>query len=1146
MVSKINRSTLFRNQYFLFITTVVFTIVINQGIIQYDLNQQNEDAQLINTAGRQRMLCQRVSKLIMYIDDDYTIAGQPKREHIDTLRLVLDQFEKIHFYLLMGEDESGARSFKGEKTDLLLKNSTAELTAIITAGREFLNHPNHEKLKEAKALVKQHEVSLLVKLEQIVATYQQQAEEKLRHIKNIELTLAAVSVLILIIELFVLFLPLVRRLKNTNKQLHLINTELKHKNEFLVANQGEIKNHLERITTLQNDLQERERQYRELVEDATDMIYELDENGAFSYVNPLMESITEFPASILRDKVFHDIVHPAHKQRVVDFYKDQRKNRVELTYLEFPIITRNNFEIWIGQNVRMVFAGAWVSKVRVVARDITVLYQANKALQSNEELFRTLTQKAPVGIYQLDAHGVPTYFNPRWFEIVGLDSHQPEPHQHSSAIHPDDRARVIAAWTHAVHNRIEVSLELRYLTTKKGTTWVTNKLSPIVSKENEVIGFIGTVSDITAMKRAQASLEENEKRFRLLADNAPVGIFETDANGRTTYVNKRWLEITGLDSKIAFGDGWVKALHPEDRDKVILSWHNAVYDRKEFSMEFRFLNPRNGVRWVITKAVQVVDLDGEIVGFIGTMSDVSELKEIYNKLTASEELYKLLSTNAKDLITLHKIDEFATRTYISPSVKMILGYEPEELLGKSPYELMLPDEAEDIRNAVREQITTQRFVSMEYRVRRKDGSIIWLESHSHPFSDDSGKTIGFQTSSRDITFRKEFEHTLREAKEKAEEATIAKSQFLSMMSHEIRTPLNAIIGLTNLLLDDTFNEEQLKRVNLIKFSGENLLGIINDILDFSKIEAGKITLEEIDFNLFDLANNLKEMFGLRVQEKNLQFHLTYANDVPHVVKGDQVRINQILINLLGNAIKFTNHGYVSLTIQSIGVMDDVHLIQFNVKDSGIGIPQEKINHIFESFAQATSDTTRKYGGTGLGLSITRSLLQLMNSSIHVESQPDYGSRFFFIIPLRASVMEAKPVEPVEEPVANLSEGIRILLVDDNVINQMVAENFLTKWGMIVDVANDGFEALEKIQNKSYHMVLMDLQMPKMDGYEATKRIRGLKEDPYFKSVPIIALTASAMVDVKDKVIEIGMNDFITKPFLPDELRSKILAHINRN
>lgn len=1144
MVSKISPFTLFRNQYFLFITTVVLTIIINQGIIQYDLNQQNEDAQLINTAGRQRMLCQRISKIVLYIEDDYETGGISLNSRIDTLSSLIDRFQNVHYDLMLGKDSNGNIYSKSEVTDELLKNSSAQLELIVSACRTFVNTPTRENLNKARSVTEAHELSLLMKMEHVVTAYQAHAEKKLSDIKSIEMTLAAISVAILIIELFVLFLPLIRRLKNANTQLHVMNAELERKNNFLTSNQGEIKSHLHRITVLQNDLQDRERQYRELVEDATDMIYELDEKGTFSYVNPLMESITEWPASVLQQKVFHDIVHPAHKEKVVNFYKNQRKTKIELTYLEFPIITQNNFEIWIGQNVRMVFEGSWVKKVRVVARDITVLYQANKALQANEELFRTLTQKAPVGIYQLDVNGVPTYFNPRWFEIVGLDQHQPEPHQHNAAIHPDDRARVLAAWTHAVHNRKEISLDLRYLTTKKGTTWVTNKLSPIVSKDNKVTGFIGTVSDITAMKKAQASMEENERRFRSVAENAPVGIFETDTLGRLTYMNKRWFEITGLEPTAAFGDGWVKAIHNDDRQDIIQTWYDAVNHKQEVSSEFRFVNPQTGIRWVIARAVALFDHDREITGFIGTISDVTELKAIQHKLTESEELYKLLSTNAKDLITLHRIDADATRSYISPSVKVILGYDPEELIDKSPYDLMIPDEVETIKSMVREQIDANRFVTVEYRARRKDGTIIWLESHSHPFTNEYGKIIGFQTSSRDITFRKDFEQTLKGAKQRAEDATHAKSQFLSMMSHEIRTPMNAIIGLTNLLMDEPVTPEQKEHIRLIKFSGENLLGIINDILDFSKIEAGKVSLEQIDFNLFELVHNLKRIFAQRVSEKNIHFHLHYTADVPHIIKGDQVRLNQILTNLLSNAIKFTHQGYVELTVQSVGVFENQHLIQFNIKDTGIGIDPEKLNSIFDSFSQANSDTARIYGGTGLGLTITRHLVELMDSSIHVESQPGYGSRFYFILPMMMGALADKEEKIFIQNEPSANKGIHVLLVDDNVINQVVAENFLRKWGMTVDVANDGVEALELIQNKSYSVVLMDLQMPKMDGYEATRRIRGLKEiDSYFITVPIIALTASAMVDVKDKVIEIGMNDFITKPFVPEELHAKITAQI---
>ncbi len=385
---------------------------------------------------------------------------------------------------------------------------------------------------------------------------------------------------------------------------------------------------------------------------------------------------------------------------------------------------------------------------------------------------------------------------------------------------------------------------------------------------------------------------------------------------------------------------------------------------------------------------------------------------------------------------------------------------------------------------------------------------------------------------------------MQQAKDRAEEATKAKSLFLSMMSHEIRTPMNAIIGLTHLLLQDEPRADQIESLKLLRFSGENLLTIINDILDFSKIEAGKIALEYIDFDLYNLLQNIKQMLDQRAQDKEIRLHYVYDGKVPFVVKGDPVRIGQIVTNLLGNAIKFTERGYVELSVSHEGMEWGRHRVRIRVKDTGIGIEKDKINQVFESFSQAGSDTTRKFGGTGLGLSISKRLLNLMSSDIEVTSSPGEGSEFSFRLLLEEghlAVVQGKPAEDVTE--AFKEHAIRVLVVDDNRVNQIVAVNHLKRWGIETEVAVNGAEAVEKVKSKSFQLILMDLQMPEMDGYEATRKIRNLSDDdPYFRNIPILALSASAMAEIQEKAMEYEMNDFVSKPFRPEELQEKIARY----
>lgn len=381
------------------------------------------------------------------------------------------------------------------------------------------------------------------------------------------------------------------------------------------------------------------------------------------------------------------------------------------------------------------------------------------------------------------------------------------------------------------------------------------------------------------------------------------------------------------------------------------------------------------------------------------------------------------------------------------------------------------------------------------------------------------------------------------AKKKAEHTALIKAKFLSTMSHEIRTPMNAVIGLTNILLEEKPRTDQVENLNTLKFSADLLLSLINDILDFSKIEAGKINFENHDFNLHLLIDNIRNSMKSKAEEKNLKFETSIDPAIPTMVNGDQVRLSQILTNLTANAIKFTNQGEVLIKLGLVSKNEKNTTIRFAVEDTGIGIPEHKFEKIFQSFSQADTDTTRKFGGTGLGLSITKKLLDLQGSSIKLKSEVGKGSKFYFDLTFGSAIVEetVKKQETVKYTFQSF-DGTKILLVEDNKINVMVAKKFLKKWNLNIDTAENGQIALEMVQNTDYELVLMDLEMPVMDGYTATQRIRQLKASK-FKSLPIIALSASAIADFRTKAIKVGMNEFVTKPFNPGELHNVISRFI---
>jgi signal transduction histidine kinase/ActR/RegA family two-component response regulator len=393
---------------------------------------------------------------------------------------------------------------------------------------------------------------------------------------------------------------------------------------------------------------------------------------------------------------------------------------------------------------------------------------------------------------------------------------------------------------------------------------------------------------------------------------------------------------------------------------------------------------------------------------------------------------------------------------------------------------------------------------------------------------------------------KQLEAELIQARDVAEKAAMAKSQFLSVMSHEIRTPMNAVIGFTHLLIHQDPKPEQMEFLNFLKFSAENLLVLINDILDFNKIEAGRIEFESVDFSIIELITNIRLALLQKANERDIKIKLMLDQDLPGAVIGDPVRIGQILTNLISNAVKFTNSGKVTVTAILAKSDKDSSTIDFEVEDTGIGIQPEKLANIFESFSQASSDTTRKYGGSGLGLTITKRLLQLLGSDIFVESKFGKGSKFYFSLTFKNSNRQLTISGNSDEFYTLQSlKGTKILIAEDNQINVVLAKEFMKQWEIECDVAENGEIALMLVQTNNYDMVLMDLQMPEMDGYQTTLAIRDLPGSKY-KNLPIIALTASAMLDIQDKAFTVGMNDYVSKPFNPNELHRKIAAYSNKN
>ena len=651
--------------------------------------------------------------------------------------------------------------------------------------------------------------------------------------------------------------------------------------------------------------------------------------------------------------------------------------------------------------------------------------------------------------------------------------------------------------------------------------------SPIRNSSGEVIGASAIVRDITEAKTTQAALREAEKRYHDLVDNIPDVVWMADAQHRVPFITDNVEKMLGISSNEFYERGtnaWFECVHPDDVARARLAFCALFTQGKSFDVAVRL--QRADGQWICAqfRAVAVHEKDG-VKYASGLLSDITEQFHAEEALRQSEQRYRLLFE--RNLAGVFRCSHDGTVVDCNDAAARILGFESGlELIGRAASQVMVdPDQQRPAAQIIAEQGTAHQ----ERRLRRKDGSIAWVIAHTSVQHGTHG--LEFEGTFIDITTRKMAEEEMRKAKEAAEAASRAKSEFLANMSHEIRTPMNGIIGMTELALDTPLSEEQRDFLSTIKNSADSLLNIINDILDFSKVEARKLAIDQLPFSLRDTVRAVIKDLSLRASEKKLSLLCHFAPEVPGAVIGDPGRLRQILMNLAGNAIKFTNRGGIKVLVRRSAENPD--LLHFTVSDTGIGIAPEKQKSIFEAFVQADSSATRHYGGTGLGLTIASQLVTLMGGRIWLESEVGKGSTFHFTAQLTAtgdSALQA-PAKPYPQPEslpARGQEPLRILIAEDNPVNSRLATLLVEKQGHRAVTVATGREALKALEQERFDLVLMDLQMPEMDGFEATRIIRE-RERGTRRHLPIIAMTAHAMSGDRERCLAAGMDNYISKP-----------------
>ncbi len=793
-------------------------------------------------------------------------------------------------------------------------------------------------------------------------------------------------------------------------------------------------------------------------------------------------------------------------------------------------------------------------------------------IDKQAELFQTFAEMMPVITYELDLNGRITYGNKIGLDLFGLTREDLKKQLYVSDLFPDSYKEMMANLD-SIKSTADMPSNEYVITKNDGTKIPILTHSYGVFHEGKKIGYRGALLNLSRYKKYEDQIVREKAFLEHLIDSAPEAIVITDINDNISIINKEFTELFGYTSEEAINQNLNDLVVPDDLKNEAIRIDNILsQNNKVVSQTVR--KDKYGNRIDVSVIGTAIIVNDEPVAIIGIYHDITVLKKnmllqeiLYNISSAAlkqmdikdiypvivNELSKIWDTNNFFIALYDKESETLSLPFFAdekdsfqeiPVKKTITGWviknnKPVLLKEKELKEL---EESGDI-----ELVGTdcKVWMGVPLKVDNNIIGVMCLQDYNNEdkFSQDDLYVLDFIANQIALAIqRKMMLDNLITAREKAEEAAQSKQLFMSTMSHEIRTPLNEVIGITNLLLQSEPREDQMDYIKTLRFSGNHLLTLVNDVLDYNKIESGKIVFEQIAFNLNDFMEEIMRSYSFRSKAKNLDFEIIKGGTLPEKVIGDQIRLNQILSNLLSNALKFTKQGGITITIRELERKNNKVNIEFAVTDTGIGIPKERHFSIFDSFTQASSDTTRYFGGTGLGLTITKKLVELQGGILKLESEPDEGSTFTFNITfeLPAKVEQYKE-EEVKESYIGL-EGKRILVAEDNKMNFFVANKFLIGWGAIVTLAENGQLALELLEKEDFDLILMDLHMPVMDGIEATRIIRK-SENPKIKDIPIVALTAAIMSETHDKIDELKINDYILKPFKPHDLFERIKKHI---
>jgi PAS domain S-box-containing protein len=906
---------------------------------------------------------------------------------------------------------------------------------------------------------------------------------------------------------------------------------------------------------VERKLWESEKRFREIFEFAPSGMCVSSVDMRFHQVNAALCELLGYSKQELLGLSWPQLTHPGDQEASSRALMQLLRDPSACVELEKRYLHRSGKIVWARIRVSSVPGPRGIPFYFIVhVEDITERKRTEEALRESEERFRIMADGCPTAMWVTDAEGGIQFINRAFREFIGAPYEDVEGHKWQMALHPEDAPAYLEAFRQAVREHMPFFAETRSRRADGEWRWFASYAEPRLAANGEYLGHVGVSLDITERKHSEQSLQFQNSLIRAIHEVSLDGILVVTDENRIASHNQRFKEVwqfPEMEIPDDLPDYYVDGQAP----RVLSAVLERVKDPGTFLKRIQELNADPGAkdhcqielkdgRTIERYSTSLRTEAGQQLGRVWFFRDITGRKQAEQALRSSEEKFRQLAENIHEVFFILN-PSTGEILYISPAYEQVWGRTCESVY-RSPMswtEAVHTDDRERVGLLRARQLQGDP-VESEFRIRTPDGNEKWIRSRTFPVRGQAGELVRIVGIAEEITERKRYEQELIQAREGADAANRAKSRFLANMSHEIRTPMNGVIGMLQLLLATSLTAEQRRFATVAQTSGRVLLTLINDILDLSKIEAHKIVLENLSFNLRETVEDVVQSMHTQASAKGLDFHWHVAGEIPPLLRGDAHRLRQVLINLAANAIKFTEQGDIGLDVAVESRRETTVTVRFTVSDTGIGIRPDQAAALFSPFAQADSSTTRKYGGTGLGLAICKQLVELMGGTVGLNSRAGQGSTFWFtailevVPPGSPKAAGHRPDDTPGDAVSSprVRRSAKILVAEDNPTNLEVVLAQLRNLGYAASAATNGAEAVEALRRGGFDLVLMDCQMPVMDGFEATRAIRSSPQS----DIAIVAVTADAMSDDRDRCLREGMNDYLAKPVELEPLRA-ILA-----